>query len=167
MVAQSFDIFVSVGTHPSPFNRLFEQLDKINKKKKFKIFAQTGTSTYKPKTFISKKYVSPLLYDKLIAKSRIIIAHGGAGIIGSALLYSKPLVIVPRLLKYKEHTNNHQLELAKQLENKKNVFVVYDISNLEKAVSKAFSLSKRKSKKTKPSNIRMKQIIESFIKNNF
>jgi len=45
-------IFVCVGSRNYPFNRLFVQLDELCEKGKMKeeIFAQIGTSTYKPIT---------------------------------------------------------------------------------------------------------------------
>jgi len=163
MVAQSFDIFVSVGTHPSPFNRLLLELDNFAKTSKLKIFVQTGTSTYKPNNYQYKQFVSPEEYEQLTKKSKLIIGHGGAGIIGTALSENKPLIIVPRLLKFKEHTNNHQLELANQLEKEKIALVVRNISDLANAINE----SQRKNPKKKISNSLMKSILSNYLKKNF
>lgn len=44
-------IFVTVGSRNYPFDRLFKKIDQLCEKGiiKDKVFAQTGTSKYKPK----------------------------------------------------------------------------------------------------------------------
>lgn len=49
----------------------------------------------------------------------------------------KPLIIVPRLKKYGEHVDNHQVEIAELMKQKFDVVVVEDLSKLEEAIEKA------------------------------
>ena len=74
---------------------------------------------------------------ELCKNARIIVSHAGAGSILTVFYYMKPIIIIPRLKKLNEHIDDHQLELAKVLENNKNFFVVYDMKNLETILKEA------------------------------
>ncbi len=81
-----------------------------------------------------------LSLEKLNKEARIIITHGGAGSIIFALQFRKPTIVVPRLKRYGEHINDHQLELTKKLEVGGKLLGVYDIENLEKKIEEIDSL---------------------------
>ncbi len=132
-------IFVSVGTHPQPFDRLLKELDSLIAagKVKAEVFAQTGNSRYKPKNFATEKFVSGTDYENSFKNADIVVSHGGAGTIINALRQGKKLVVVPRLEKFGEHTNDHQLDLAKALENEGKCLSVYEISKLGETLAKA------------------------------
>jgi len=133
-------IFASVGTHPQPFDRLLKELDDFAAKhKELEIFAQTGNSGYAPKNFCFEKFLGGKEYDLRMAWADVVVSHGGAGTIINALLGRKPLVVVPRLKKFGEHTNDHQLDLARALEEKGKAIAVFGIGDLEKRVLDAFS----------------------------
>ena len=131
-------IFIAVGTHPMQFNRLLEKIDGLIESKKLSgnIFAQTGYSTYKPKHYKYSKFLGFDEFKKRMKSADLIITHGGEGIIGTALQMSKKMIIVPRLARFQEHTNDHQLELTKAVANSGNAIAVYDIADLENAFKK-------------------------------
>ena len=135
------DIFVSVGTHPQPFNRLLKELNRLIEKKRLKagVFAQIGNSTYEPKNYEFERFVDDEHYQKLMAEADVIISHGGAGTIINALRLKKELVVVPRLEKFGEHTNDHQLDLARALESQGKCLAVYKISDLGKKINESIS----------------------------
>lgn len=131
-------IFVSVGTHPQPFDRLLRQLDSITAENRaWKVFAQTGNSNYKPLRFPFKNFLDAKDYDDKMQWCDLVISHGGAGTIINALLKKKPLVIVPRMQRFNEHTNDHQVDLAMALDEKGKAICVKKIQNLGKAVEMA------------------------------
>ncbi|MSC67916.1 hypothetical protein GKE00_03200 [Faecalibacterium prausnitzii] len=79
-------IFVTVGTHEQPFNRLVEYIDKLKEKGKIEeeVIIQTGYSTYQPQYCEWKKLYPYQEMVKLVEEARIVITHGGArDIIGS------------------------------------------------------------------------------------
>ncbi len=140
-------IFVTVGTHYLGFERLIKEMDKIASRINEKIICQIGSTKYEPKnmnyfTFVEDEEKIAELYKK----ARIIISHAGAGSIFAALNYQKPLVVVPRLKKYNEHIDDHQLELAEVLEKEGKAVVIYDINNLENAIKKAKKLNYKRNK---------------------
>jgi len=130
-------IFVTLGTHPQQFNRLLKEVDSISKKPGYKFFAQTGNSTYTPKNCPSNKFIKPGPYEQEFARSDIIISHGGAGAIIAALRQKKPLIIVPRLRKHGEHTDDHQLDLAEAMGRRGKAIAVFDLKELPKAIENA------------------------------
>ena len=134
-------IFASVGTHPQQFDRLLKGLDELAKKdRSMGVFAQTGNSGYEP-SFPHKKFLSGSEYEKKFEEAGIIISHGGAVTIINALQVKKKLIIVPRLKRFGEHTNDHQLDLARALERRGKALAVDDISGLANAIEKAKSFS--------------------------
>lgn len=105
-------IFVTVGSRQYPFDRLFKKLDELVEDGtiKDKIFAQIGTSTYKPKNYEYKDFISPEEFQEYINKSDIVVSHGASGSIMKALNADKKVIAVTRLEKYGEHINDHQIQ---------------------------------------------------------
>lgn len=105
-------IFVTVGSRKYPFNRLFKKLDELyeNGILTEKIFAQIGTSSYKPKYYEYKDFVSPEEFTNSIMAADIVVTHGASGSIMKALNANKKVIAVTRLEKYGEHINDHQIQ---------------------------------------------------------
>lgn len=79
-------IFVTVGTHEQPFNRLIQKVDELKKDGVITedVIIQTGFSTYEPKYCQWSKLIPYQKMIKNVADARIVITHGGArDIIGS------------------------------------------------------------------------------------
>ena len=128
-------IFVTVGTHYLGFTRLIKKIDELACLIDEEIIAQIGNTNYKPKnikyfTFIEDEKKIMELYEK----ARVIVTHGGAGTILTLSNFNKKIIVVPRLKKFNEHVDDHQLELAEFLEKEKKVTVVYDIEDLHKSL---------------------------------
>jgi UDP-N-acetylglucosamine transferase subunit ALG13 len=125
-------IFVTVGTHYLGFKRLIEKMDEISSKSDEEIIAQIGSTNYKPTNMKYYNYIDDekKLFD-YYKKSRVIIAHAGAGTLLNLLYLKKPIIVVPRLKKYNECIDNHQLELSEVLNKKGSTTVVYDVEKLE------------------------------------
>jgi UDP-N-acetylglucosamine transferase subunit ALG13 len=131
-------IFVTVGTHYQGFERLIKKMDDISGHLDEDVIAQIGSTKYKPKNmtyFTFGGYENEII--KLCKNARIIVSHAGAGSILTVFYYMKPIIIIPRLEKFNEHVDDHQLELAKVLENNKNFLVVYDVKKLETILNEA------------------------------
>lgn len=130
-------IFVTLGTHEQPFDRLVMEIDRLVIKGIIKedVFIQIGFSyKYTPKCSY-EKIVSFQQMDELINKTHIIITHGGPGSIFLALSHGKVPIVVPRQRKFGEHVDDHQVLFTKKLENEKKVIAVYDIRELGEKIS--------------------------------
>jgi len=134
-------IFVTVGTHYQGFERLIKKMDEIAAKINDEVIMQIGHTNYHPRnakwfSFLEKENDILQLYKD----SEIVVAHGGAGTLLTALILNKKLIIVPRLKRYKEHIDNQQFELARLLERNKQALCVYDINMLEEKIKNAKTL---------------------------
>jgi len=153
-------IFITVGLHNQQFDRLLKKVDELITENKIKenVIMQTGSSNYKPKNAKWFKFSDFKSIEKLNKKASLIISHGGAGCIITALSYNKPIIAVPRLKKFGEHVNDHQLELVSELEKQKYVTAVYDVKNLEEAIEIT-----RNKKHKRVKNKKIFQIIENYL----
>ena len=74
----------------------------------------------------------------MIEQADIVISHAGAGSIINALRNRKPLIIVPRLVEYGEHTNSHQRDLAKAMNERGKAIACMEMGGLEEAMKQAW-----------------------------
>ena len=156
-------IFVTVGTYYLGFERLIKKMDEIAGGIDEEVIAQIGSTKYRPKnmtyfTFVEDENEILELYKK----ARIIVSHAGVGSILTIFNYTKPLIIVPRLKKFNEHIDDHQLEIAEVLKNNGKFTLVYDIKNLETALKEVRKLDYEKNVKDKKLINFLKQIIETM-----
>jgi UDP-N-acetylglucosamine transferase subunit ALG13 len=72
-----------------------------------------------------------------IRTSDLVISHAGMGTIILCKVYGTPIIIFPRREKYKEHVNDHQMEIAQVLEERRdvNIHVVYEEGQLEEKIT--------------------------------
>lgn len=105
-------IFVTVGSRNYPFDRLFRKLDELYEDGTLteEMFAQTGTSTYVPKHYRYKDFISQEEFLEKINQADIVVSHGASGSIMKALNAGKKVIAVTRLEKYGEHINDHQIQ---------------------------------------------------------
>ena len=115
-------IFVTVGTHEQPFDRLVKCIDKMVKEGiiKEKVIMQKGYTEYEPKYCESYKLISYEDMKKYIKGARIVITHGGPASFIAPLIIGKIPIVVPRQYKYQEHVNDHQLEFTREVKKRKN-----------------------------------------------
>ena len=76
-------------------------------------------------------------YDGKIREADLVISHAGAGSIINALRNRKPLIIVPRLIEFGEHTNSHQVDLAKAMQERGKAIACIDVRLLQNAIKNA------------------------------
>lgn len=105
-------IFVTVGSRNYPFDRLFKKLDELYEEGVLSepMFAQTGTSSYQPKHYEFKDFISQEEFFEKIKEADIVVSHGASGSIMKALNAGKKVIAVTRLEKYGEHINDHQIQ---------------------------------------------------------
>lgn len=108
-------IFVAVETQKFPLNRLLRQIDDLVDEGVLRepVFAQTGHSDYIPRNYRYEKFMNMEEYEKAVAQCDLLVTHSGAGTIMAGLRNKKPVIVYPRLAKFGEHVDDHQLEIAK------------------------------------------------------
>lgn len=126
-------IFVTVGTHEQPFNRLIEAVDQLKGSGAIDedVIMQTGFSTYEPKYCEWHKLLPYAQMKEKVAEARIVITHGGPASFIMPLQIGKIPIVVPRQLQFKEHVNNHQVDFTEAVANRiGGIIPVYDIAKL-------------------------------------
>ena len=144
-------ILISLGTHERPFYRLLKEIEKLISKEKIKdVIIQTGYTSYKVKGAKCFDFIEFGKMQKLIKNCNLLITHGGVGSITDALNYGKATIVVPRRKELNEHSDNHQLQITKEMEKTGKIIPVYDIKDLEYAIKKARKLRIKKRIKKQP-----------------
>lgn len=125
-------IFVTVGTHEQPFNRLVEYVDDLKRDGIIKedVVIQTGYSTYEPKYCRWQKLFPYQEMVKLVDEARIVITHGGPSSFIMPLQVGKTPIVVPRQHEYNEHVNDHQVAFSKVVEDRMGIIIV--VENMDK-----------------------------------
>ena len=124
-------IFVTVGTHEQPFNRLIQCVDDLKKDGIITedVIIQTGYSTYKPEYCKWKKLFSYQEMLRLVDEARIVITHGGPSSFIMPLQIGKTPIVVPRKHEFNEHVNDHQIEFAKNVAQRMGTIIL--VENIE------------------------------------
>ncbi|NVJ96670.1 MAG: glycosyl transferase family 28 [Alphaproteobacteria bacterium] len=123
-------IFATVGTQ-LPFDRLIESLDKWQSfQRSSQVFAQVGPKGKVPSHIEWMATLTPQQFAKNIAKCKIVVSHAGMGTILTALGAGKPIILMPRLARYGEHRNDHQLATVANLRNRRGIYVAMDEASL-------------------------------------
>lgn len=109
-------IFVTLGSQKFQFNRLLIEIDKLVENGTIveKVFAQTGYSDYVPKNYAFQKFLDREEFAAMEAEADIVVTHGGTGAIIGAVKKGKKVIAVPRLARFGEHVDNHQLQIIDQ-----------------------------------------------------
>lgn len=163
-------IFVTVGTHEQPFNRLVKKVDDLVAQGniKEKVVIQTGFSTYNATHCEAHKMMSFDEMQQALKDARIVITHGGPSSFIEALQFGKVPIVVPRREEYNEHVNDHQVDFTKLIEKRmNNIIPVYDIDQLSETIKNYEDIVKNKntgeSSNNREFNIRFEKIIDGLI----
>ena len=155
-------ILVLLGTHELPFTRLLKEVEKLKLYgvTEDEIIVQNGNTLFESNFMTLMPFVSYDEMEELVDKARLIITHAGTGSILSGLKKGKKIIAAPRLAKYGEHNDDHQLEIAQVFEEQGHILVWRDGDKLEDLVKKAenFLPTPFLSKKEK-----MIEILKNFI----
>lgn len=129
-------IFVTLGSQKFQFNRLLQEIDELVRRGIITedLFAQTGYSDYVPCNYQYKNFLNRDEFSELEAGADIVITHGGTGAIIGAVKKRKKVIAVPRLVKYGEHVDDHQIQLVNQFKNMNLICGVGDCSEIENAL---------------------------------
>lgn len=168
MDAEKVKIFVTVGSRPYPFDRLLKKLDELCEEGiiKGEMFVQTGTSTYSPKHYEHKDFISQEEFLEKVQWADIVVSHGASGSIMKALNAGKKVIAVTRLEKYGEHINDHQIQNNEAFAENCYVLAVFEMDDL----GKAFDAYYKGTDNTRPwvnkDPLAIVKLIDEFIQNN-
>ena len=158
-------ILITLGTQDKEFTRILKEVDKLITKKVIKeeVVVQAGYTKYKSKNMKIFDYVPKTELEKYIEKASFVITHAGVGTIFDCLKKNKKIIAVPRLSKYKEHNNDHQLQIVEEFGKEGFLIPVYEMDELEQAIQKVKTF---KPNKYKSNNKNMVKLISEYIDRN-
>ena len=124
-------IFVTLGTQAYPFDRLLRGLEGVEEE----LVVQGGASTHRPDGATWFDFLDfPQLVEHVRA-ARVVVSHAGVGSVMTAVTEGKRPVVVPRLVRYGEAVDDHQLPFARRMESAGLVRLVDDPAELRAAVA--------------------------------
>ncbi len=155
-------IFVTVGTHVDPFDRLVHAAEQLALTGE-DVVVQRGTSKVDAPSCEVYDYLSPDEMQVLIQEADILICHGGpASFLGAP---GVPIV-VPRRAMYREHVDNHQVRFVGHIRNR--VHVVDDPADLVAAVAQhaefAASIGSTAARRTEEFARDFGRVVESVVR---
>lgn len=126
-------IYVTVGTMFLDFPRLIRKMDDIARKTGERVIVQTGLGITFPHECEHFDFKSREEVLALQSEARVIVCHAGIGSVMDALRARRPAIVVPRLRKFNEHMNDHQLDVAKAVQARGWGRMILDIDELDDA----------------------------------
>ena len=112
------------------------KMDEISGRIDEKVIMQIGTTKYKPVNAEYFDFIESFEeIEKFNREARVVVSHAGVGSILTALEQGTSVIIIPRLKKFDEHMDDHQLEIVEAMSENHNVKAVYDIEQLENSLT--------------------------------
>lgn len=134
-------ILVLLGTQDKSFSRLLAEVDRQigNGTIREKVVVQAGHTAYASENMEIFSFIPKEQMESLILEARIVITHAGVGSILECLRLGKKTIAAARLRAFREHTNDHQLEILKVFGDQGCILALNQVSDLHEALLKAES----------------------------
>lgn len=130
-------IFITLGSQKFQFNRLLNYIDKLIDERVIQeeVFAQKGASNYSPKNFESRDFLKRIEFQDRMIEADIVVTHGGTGAIITALKSNKKVIAVPRLSKFDEHVDNHQIQIVEAFSSANYIMEALNYSEIKQKIT--------------------------------
>ena len=160
-------ILVTLGTQDKQFIRLLKSIDEeiIKGNIKEKVVVQAGFTKDKYQTENMEMFdlIDRDEFNKLVSECSLLITHGGVGSILTGLKAGKNVIACPRLFKYKEHMNDHQVQIINEFANAGYILAYNENDKLSDVLKQ---VKKFKPNKYVSNTENFINIIKDFIENN-
>lgn len=160
-------ILVTLGTQDKQFFRILKDLDKAIDAGiiKDKVIVQAGynATRYETKNMEMFDLIDREKFSELVRECDILITHGGEGSILNGVKAGKKIIACPRLAKYGEHLNDHQLQIVSEFSNLGYILPYNDGDDLGEVIEK---LKTFKPKKFVSNTENFIKLIKDYIDNN-
>lgn len=159
-------IFVTVGTHEQPFNRLIQMVDQLVTEGiiQEEVVIQTGFSSYEPKNCKWSKLIPYKDIELNVKAARVVITHGGPASFIMPLQVGKIPIVVPRKKEFGEHVNDHQIDFSKAVAERMGTIIpVYDICDLKNILLDYEKIVSNMPAEMRSNNIRFNEGLEELV----
>ena len=124
-------IFVTVGTHHQPFQRLLDALEQLDAPE---LVVQFGSGNPPRGVARAVDYMGFAEMLDHFERADAVITHAGVGSILCARRSGHVPIVVPRERRHGEHVDDHQIELTRALETRGSILAVWDVHHLGDAL---------------------------------
>lgn len=130
-------IFITLGTQNFNFLRLLKAVESATSNGVIngEIIAQIGNNNFSSQHIQCIPFLNKETFNKYMEEADFIISHAGTGSLITALKKGKKVLVAPRLKKYGEHIDDHQLEILDAF-SKLNLIIPLkkDLSDLQEKI---------------------------------
>lgn len=123
-------ILVTVGTQKFQMDRLIKAVDELAGCTNERFFVQSGHSGYVPAHCEYTPFMSKDALNEKVDQCSVLICHAGVGSILLGLKKNAKVIVVPRLNKFGEHVDDHQIEIAESFAKAGYIRMVTDTAAL-------------------------------------
>ena len=127
-------IFVTVGTNEARFDRLLQAVESFDDSDE--LVVQHGPSPVRPRGATCVDFLSFEEMIDHIRRARVLIMHAGVGSVLAALGNGARPLVVPRLKRFDEAVDDHQVAFGRRLHEEGLVEFVEDPAELVAAAAR-------------------------------
>jgi UDP-N-acetylglucosamine transferase subunit ALG13 len=157
-------VFVTVGNSNYRFRRLLDSVDALAGHGILKgehVLIQAGhTPDFQPKYCKLRPFLPTEEFEKCLEQAELIISHCGSGTVLPAIQLGKLPVVMPRLKRYGEHVDDHQVQFVEALAAEGWIVPAYEPEDLPAAIAEA---RRRSRQPVPPPPSRMQSLVAQAI----
>lgn len=136
-------IFLTVGTQ-LPFDRLVRSVDRWCEQNKFsdvvgQVALRGAQQGYRPRHFHWVDFMEPREFERHFDIADMIVAHAGMGSIITAIMKTKPILLLPRRAALGEQRNDHQLATVERFRDRAGIFVAREEEEVPEQLGAMFA----------------------------
>ena len=144
-------ILVILGTQDKEFTRLLKAVENWIEtyQIKEKVVVQAGQTHYQSDKMEILDFIDMDSFDKLIEEASVVLT------IITALNHNKIVIATPRLAKYHEHHNDHQVQIIETFEKNGHLIYLRDLDHLQEAINQAKEFKPTKYKSNRENMVKL------------
>jgi UDP-N-acetylglucosamine transferase subunit ALG13 len=127
-------IFVTVGTNEAPFDRLLYAVTQLPDGEE--LVVQHGFSRIRPARATCFQLLPFEMLVEYVRRSRVVVTHAGVGSVMVALSNGKRPIVLPRLKRFGEAVDDHQVPFARRMAERGLVTVLREATQLADVLAK-------------------------------
>ena len=124
-------IMCILGNDRHKFRRLVELSARVAEATNKSLIVQAGHNKYDLKNGEQFAFSEKNVFMELINKSCYVVSHCGSGSLRRILRSEKKSIILPRLRKYDEHIDDHQIQIAEEYSKYRRCYLPDDYCQIE------------------------------------
>ena len=152
---------MSVGNLKKPFVRLLHAVSDNVATLPGPVIVQHGHSPFLDSNCTAVPFLKMEEFQQRVADAAVVILHGGAGSIITALQAGQKPIVMARRASLDEHVDEHQQELVRELSAAGRILVAEDAASLRRAVEIGREASRSGRSASTQRRTRMEELVAS------